>query len=75
MTAPVSAQAAIRAALLFGIRRALSAAVWLVLFGVGGVALLIGGAYILAGIGWALVVAGALCLVMAGLVLVGMSRG
>lgn len=75
MTTPVSAMKAIRAALTAGIRRALSAAVWCVLLGLGGAGLLISGAYILAGSGWAFVVAGLLSMLMAALILMGMSRG
>lgn len=75
MTAPVSALAAIRSGLLLGLRRAFSAVVWFVLLCISGAALLVAGAFILAGLGWATVVAGALCLVIAVLLLVGMSRG
>lgn len=74
MTARVSALAAIRSALVAAIGRALSAVVWCVLLALSGVGLLVAGAYVLAGLGWALVVGGAIATITSVLLVVGMSR-
>lgn len=74
MTAPKSALAALRVAALAALARALSAAVWLVIFAFGGIGLLLAGIYLLGGLPWALVAAGAIALVLAGLLLTGMNR-
>lgn len=75
MTAPVSAAAAIRVALVAGLRRAVSAILWFVILCLGGVGALVAGTYILLGFGWALVIAGGLSLLASALLLIGMSRG
>jgi hypothetical protein len=52
-----------------------SAEVWFAVLLIVGAALLTLGTYALAGQGWALVVSGALCMVVAALILKGMTHG
>jgi hypothetical protein len=72
---PVSARAALRVAVLAGLRQAFSAAVWFALLAICGVGSLVIGVYMIAGMGWALVAAGAISLALAVLLLIGMNRG
>lgn len=75
MTKPPSALAAVRVAVGAALARALSAAVWVVLFALAGVGLLVAGIFLLGGLAWALVAGGGIALALAVLVLVGMNRG
>lgn len=66
---------AVRLGAAAALKRALSAAVWFVLLGLAGAILLVAGVYVLAGVGASMVAAGAVCVAIAGLLLVGMTRG
>jgi hypothetical protein len=74
MTAPVSAVTALRRAVVVGMQRALSAAVWLVLLTIIGIGSIVGGVYVLSGFGWALIAAGCLSVALAALLMVGANR-
>lgn len=70
-----SALDALRAAVATLFRVALSAALWFVVLAISAIGLLVTGAYVLSGLGVALVTAGVLCTLIAALVLIGMTRG
>lgn len=75
MTGKLSFAAALRVALVAGLKRAFSAAVWFVILALGGVGLLVAGVYLLLGLAWAFVAAGGMALAVAALLLIGMNRG
>lgn len=55
-------------------RAILSAALWLAVLFVAGVSMLVGGVFLLWGVGWSLLAGGGLCLVIAVLLLMGIAR-
>lgn len=72
--AAASFAAALRRGLVAGGRFALSAVLWCVLLVLLGAGAIVAGVYLLGGLGWALLTAGAMALVVAALLLLGVNR-